>query len=235
MSTDNRTPVRRQDYSPPAYLVDSIHLDVDIRPDGTRVTATAAMARNPDATGTPILVLDGEGLETLSVRIDGRLLSASEYTLAPEQLTLRALPERFVLETRVRIQPDSNTRLSGLYRSRDGYFTQCEAEGFRRITWFHRPAGRDGALHRHPACRPRALSGAAGQRQPGRQRRRGRRPPLGDLGRSLSRSPAICSPWWPASSMCSRQLRHRAPGARCSLPSMSNRASSTSAATPWRR
>ncbi len=129
-------PVLLKDYTPPSYLVNSIHLDVDIRPQGALVTATLDCQRNPAVSGDLPLLLDGEDLETLSVSLDGHLLPAQAYSLGEQQLEVKALPERFVLETLVRIQPDKNTQLSGLYRSRDGYFTQCEPQGFRRITWF---------------------------------------------------------------------------------------------------
>jgi len=87
-------------------------------------------------TGGPLL-LNGEEVELESIAVDGRPLAASEYAIAGEQLTVLAeLPEQFTLSTVSRIQPDNNTQLSGLYRSKDGYFTQCEAQGFRRITWF---------------------------------------------------------------------------------------------------
>jgi len=78
-------------------------------------------------------VLDGEELETLTVQVDG---VDRQYTTTPTSLTIEDLPDAFVLHTVVRIKPDDNTTLSGLYRSKDGYFTQCEAQGFRRITWF---------------------------------------------------------------------------------------------------
>ena len=136
---DNTThpPVFLADYAPPPWLVDEVKLDVDIGADGTLVTATLACRRNPEAEAGQPLQLDGEGLETLSVRLDGRALAPDEYALTAQSLTLGGdLPERFSLETRVRIRPDANTALSGFYRSRDGYFTQCEAQGFRRITWF---------------------------------------------------------------------------------------------------
>jgi aminopeptidase N len=129
-------PVHLKDYAPPPWLVDSVHLDVDIRRQGTLVTATLNCARNPAVAGEHPLRLDGEDLETLSLRVDGQLLPADAYVLTDTQLVVDALPASFTLETRVRIDPDSNTQLSGLYRSRDGYFTQCEPHGFRRITWF---------------------------------------------------------------------------------------------------
>jgi len=133
---DTPSAIHLKDYTPPAWLIDSVRLDVDIRAEGTLVTAVLACLRNPVLVGDHPLLLDGEDLETLSVSVDGRLLSADDYSLSAEQLILRNLPDRFTLETQVRIQPDQNTQLSGLYRSRDGYFTQCEPQGFRRITWF---------------------------------------------------------------------------------------------------
>ncbi len=129
-------PIQLKDYTPPAWLIGTVHLDVDIRTEATRVTATLACERNPAVAGTSPLVLDGEELETLSVSVDGQVLAADAYRIEGERLTLDNLPERVLLQTCVRIQPDKNTQLSGLYRSRDGYFTQCEPQGFRRITWF---------------------------------------------------------------------------------------------------
>jgi aminopeptidase N len=135
MRNETPTTIYLKDYTPPPYLVDTVDLDVDFRPGETRVTATLAIRRNPAAAPAP-LRLDGEELELLSVKLDGVALAATAYETAPDRLTLTEVPERFVLETVTRIRPDANTRLSGLYRSKDGYFTQCEAEGFRRITWF---------------------------------------------------------------------------------------------------
>lgn len=137
MHNDTPAPVYLKDYTPPPFLVDTVHLDVDIGASGTRVTATLHCARNAAAAdrNSP-LVLDGEELETLSVSLDGRTLPAGAYAVSDDRLVVHDVPERFVLETQVHIDPDKNTQLSGLYRSRDGYFTQCEPQGFRRITWF---------------------------------------------------------------------------------------------------
>ncbi|HXE37562.1 MAG TPA: aminopeptidase N [Azonexus sp.] len=132
MKTDTPQTVYLKDYTPPAYLVDTVDLDFNIEPGGTTVTASLAMRRNPASAGQP-LVLDGDELETLSVAVDG---ASVPFALTASTLTIADLPESFTLRTVVRIQPDQNTRLSGLYRSKDGYFTQCEAQGFRRITWF---------------------------------------------------------------------------------------------------
>lgn len=129
-----------EDYTPPPWLIDSVELDVDIRDGGTCIDARLECARNPKAKGAPPLALDGEGLETLSIRIDGKELSAPAFRIERGaeacRLIVDDVPPSFVLQTRVRIRPDTNTRLSGFYRSRNGYFTQCEPEGFRRITWF---------------------------------------------------------------------------------------------------
>lgn len=136
MKTETPQTIYLKDYTPPAYLVETVDLDMDIHPGSTTVSATLACRRNPAAAPNQPLVLDGEELETVSVAIDGRLLNASEYALEAETLSIATVPEQFTLQTVVRINPDANTRLSGLYRSKDGYFTQCEAQGFRRITWF---------------------------------------------------------------------------------------------------
>ena len=126
-----------KDYTPPAFLISTIDLDVDIRDDHALVRATLAVARNPkSADAQAPLVLDGEDLELLSVSLDGRTLAPGEYVLAAESLTVAKVPARFSLETVSRIQPQNNTRLEGLYATGSGFVTQCEAQGFRRITWF---------------------------------------------------------------------------------------------------
>ncbi|UCV27985.1 aminopeptidase N [Ferribacterium limneticum] len=132
MKTDTPQTVYLKDYTVPAYLVDTVDLDFNIETGGTTVTATLAMRRNPAAASQP-LILDGDELETLSVTVDGHQVP---FAATASTLTISDLPESFTLQTVVRIDPDKNTRLSGLYRSADGYFTQCEAQGFRRITWF---------------------------------------------------------------------------------------------------
>ncbi|KXB31875.1 aminopeptidase N [Dechloromonas denitrificans] len=132
MKTDTPPTIYLKDYTAPAYLVDTVDLDFVIATGATTVSATLAMRRNPAVAAQP-LVLDGEELETLSVAVDGEKVP---FSTTPTTLTIADLPDAFTLHTVVRIDPDRNTRLSGLYRSKDGYFTQCEAQGFRRITWF---------------------------------------------------------------------------------------------------
>jgi len=130
------TTVYLRDYTPPPFLISKVELDIDIREDHAVVKASLAMSRNPRAADADAsLSLDGEELELLSVSIDGRRLQTADYDLDREHLRIAEVPDTFIFETEVRIRPDENTQLMGLYASRDGYFTQCEAEGFRRITF----------------------------------------------------------------------------------------------------
>jgi aminopeptidase N len=129
--------IHLKDYTPPAYLVERVDLEVDIRDADALVHAKLAVRRNPAASpGSAPLVLDGDELELVSVKVDGTLLRANQYGVNPERLTIPHVPEAFSLETVSRIVPQKNTKLEGLYATRSGFVTQCEAEGFRRITWF---------------------------------------------------------------------------------------------------
>jgi aminopeptidase N len=136
MRTDTPHAIYLKDYSPPAWLIDTVDLHVAIHDGHAEVRARLACRRNPNGPGGD-LVLNGEELSLRAVGIDGVALAPSRYSLGDETLTLHgALPDAFALETVVRSEPDGNTQLSGLYRSKDGYFTQCEAQGFRRITFY---------------------------------------------------------------------------------------------------
>ncbi|MCL4800494.1 MAG: aminopeptidase N, partial [Burkholderiales bacterium] len=131
------TAILLKDYAPPAFLVDTIDLDIAIFDDHARVRARLAARRNPAARDPRApLVLDGDELALVSVALDGRALTGAEYAASPDRLTIHAVPDAFTLATEVRIEPQKNTKLMGLYASKDGYFTQSEAEGFRRITYF---------------------------------------------------------------------------------------------------
>src|SRR5204862_3986929 len=126
-----------KDYQPPAYLIDRVTLDVDIRADDTIVRATLSVRRNPARPQADApLELHGDEVEFVSASLDGAMLRANQYAVSDEQLTIPDVPERFTLETVSRILPQKNSRLEGLYATRSGFATQCEAEGFRRITWF---------------------------------------------------------------------------------------------------
>ncbi len=135
MTLDSPQTIRLADYTAPAFLIDTVDLDFNFLSTETLVSARLSVRRNPVTPATPLL-LDGEALELLSIRLDGVELGIDRYRLSAHQLQLEVVPDQFTLETVVRIHPDLNTCLSGLYRSANGYFTQCEAQGFRRITWF---------------------------------------------------------------------------------------------------
>src|SRR5512143_2567975 len=136
MRTDTPVTLFLKDYAPPAWWVESIDLHVAIHDGHAEVRSRLRCIRNP-AVAARALVLNGEALELISLKLDGAALDAARYVYADDLLTIAGpLPDECVLESVVRITPDNNTQLSGLYRSRDGYFTQCEAEGFRRITFF---------------------------------------------------------------------------------------------------
>jgi aminopeptidase N len=128
--------VRRSDYQPPDYLTPSVHLLFDLDPARTVVTAIAQYRRRPGVAAQAPLRLDGEGLELLAIALDGRPVERASYSLAGESLVLADLPEEFELSTTVAISPIANLQLSGLYSSSGMLITQCEAQGFRRITWF---------------------------------------------------------------------------------------------------
>jgi len=125
----------REDYEALPYAIESVDLDFDVRADGTVVTSTLRIG--PGAGGGP-LVLDGEDLELRSIAIDGAALAADAYSVEGDKLTIVSPPPPpFALTTVVGIDPAGNTQLSGLYASSGNLCTQCEAEGFRRITYFY--------------------------------------------------------------------------------------------------
>jgi aminopeptidase N len=127
-----RKPIRLGDYTAPAFRVDEVALDFDLDPAATVVRATLKLRRQ--APGP--LVLDGKDLELRSVALNGEVLGDNRYALAEKSLTIHDVPDAFTLETVVQIAPEKNTELSGLYMSGTGFFTQCEPEGFRKITYF---------------------------------------------------------------------------------------------------
>ena len=130
-------PVRLSEYRPPAFLVDHIDLVFTLDERETRVQSTLSLRRNPERTDAPAdCVLDGEGLTLEELRLDGKVVEPGGFTASDETLVIHEAPERFELETRVLIRPETNTALEGLYLSGGMLTTQCEAQGFRRITWF---------------------------------------------------------------------------------------------------
>jgi len=134
MRTDTPQPVSLADYRPPLYLVDEVSLAFTLAPDATRVVAKLKVRRNGDHAEP--LKFNGERLKPLSVAIDGRPLIPAEYEIDGEFLTIARPPVAFELETEVEIDPERNKALEGLYMSGGRFCTQCEAEGFRKITYF---------------------------------------------------------------------------------------------------
>ncbi|MGJ3255417.1 MAG: aminopeptidase N [Alcanivorax sp.] len=128
---------RLEEYQPPVYLVDEVVLDVDIHDGVTTVTSSLLLKHNP-ASPVPAgeMRFNGEGLVLRSLALDGVVLEEGQYEYSDDQLIVRGLPERCQLTSVVDIEPEKNTALDGLYRSNGMYCTQCEAEGFRRITFF---------------------------------------------------------------------------------------------------
>ncbi|MGB7693159.1 MAG: aminopeptidase N [Pseudolabrys sp.] len=136
MRTDTAQPIRLQDYRPPEWLVDQVSLDVSLHPTSARVKATLSLRPNPASAAAP-LVLDGDGLRLVSLKLDGTAVPDGNFVATPDGLTIPQPPNRpFTLEVETTVDPSANTQLSGLYRSSGTYCTQCEAEGFRRITYF---------------------------------------------------------------------------------------------------
>ncbi|GGC81257.1 aminopeptidase N [Vreelandella lutescens] len=129
-------PVYLSDYQPPAYQVTHTELTFDLDPTATRVKARLTVERHASADQTAPLVLNGEHLTLHALAINGQALAEADYQLTDETLTISSVPSAFTLESDVEISPSSNTALEGLYQSNGMYCTQCEAEGFRRITYY---------------------------------------------------------------------------------------------------
>ncbi|MCB9753911.1 MAG: aminopeptidase N [Myxococcales bacterium] len=133
--TPRPQPKFRKDYRPPDHLIDRVDLRFELGEELTRVFARIELHARDGREDSP-LKLHGEALTLKRVAVDERELSPEEYEVDDEQLTIRSLPARCVLETEVEIKPQDNLELSGLYKSSGNFCTQCEAEGFRRITYF---------------------------------------------------------------------------------------------------
>src|SRR6201993_1639310 len=137
MRTEQGRPVRLEDYRPPDWLVESVELDVSLEPTATRVRAALTLRPNGNGAAPAPLVLDGDALNLRGLKLDGAVLPPEQFVATPDQLTIAQPPQRrFRLEIETVVDPSANTQLSGLYRSGAIYCTQCEAEGFRRITYF---------------------------------------------------------------------------------------------------
>ena len=137
MRTEQPKMIYLKDYQAPDYLIDETHLTFELFDDHSLVHAQLVMRRNPErGAGLPPLVLDGELMELLGVKLDDTDLTADQYQLAADSLTLQPRSDAFTVDTSVRIHPETNTALEGLYKSTGMFCTQCEAEGFRKITYY---------------------------------------------------------------------------------------------------
>src|SRR5215212_4331184 len=138
MSKNSPKTIHLKDYTPPTHLIDRVALDVRFHPEETAVSARLAVRPNPDSPASEgPLELDGESVRLVRIAVDGKELAAGEYSTKQQKLTIPHPPAGpFTLDISTLCSPKSNTELSGLYLSNGIYCTQCEAEGFRRITYF---------------------------------------------------------------------------------------------------
>lgn len=126
-----------KDYTVTPYIIHNTELGFELGEGETLVSSCMRVSRREGVADDTPMVLDGEALTLLSIRVDGKALQAGGYSESDNQLTIHSLPAEFVLEIENRIHPEQNTALSGLYKSSGNFCTQCEAEGFRRITYYY--------------------------------------------------------------------------------------------------
>ncbi|PTM38714.1 aminopeptidase N [Bosea sp. 124] len=137
MRAEDTPLIRLEDYRPSDWLIDTVDLDIRLHHNRTRVRSLLSLRPNPAGRPDAPLVLDGDELSLSALRLDGLLLNDGAYTATPQALTLHAPPRRrFTLMIDTEVDPSANTKLMGLYRSSRVYCTQCEADGFRRISYF---------------------------------------------------------------------------------------------------
>jgi aminopeptidase N len=222
-------PIRLSDYRPPNHLVDSAHLTFRLNPKATRVLSRIAFRPNPAGLTDGDLRLDGEKLRLIRCSIDGKPLTALDYLLTPEGLTVPSnrLPKRpFTWEAEVEIDPEANTALEGLYVSNGMFCTQCEAEGFRKITFYpDRPdvmAPSRSASKATCPCSCRTATPRPAAR-------------AGPNGTTLGPNPPISSRSWPAISWPIGTASPPPPASPWTSPSGSAPATRTNAPMPWTR
>ena len=137
MRTETPPLIRLEEYRPSDYLIDRVDLDIRLDPHATRIDATLTLRPNPACVPAAPLTLDGDDLRLVSAELDGAPLAPDAYAATPSGFILRDPPPRpFALRLVTEVDPTANTKLMGLYRSNGVYCTQCEADGFRRITYF---------------------------------------------------------------------------------------------------
>ena len=126
----------RKDYEPSSHCIDDVFLDFDLHPTKTTVLSKMSVRKNPSAKESTLLKLDGQDLSLLEIKIDETVLSPTKYSLTETGLEIECDQQFFKLSIKTEIDPQNNTSLSGLYLSSGNFCTQCEAQGFRKITYF---------------------------------------------------------------------------------------------------
>ncbi len=184
--SDSGQPVRLSEYRVPDYFIDHVELDVSLDIHATRVVSTLSLRPNPAGRPGAALALDGDELMFVSARLDGEPIDAADFEANPSGFLLPSPPRRaFTLTIETRLDPAADTKLMGLYRTGSAYCTQCEAEGFRRITYFlDRPdvlATYSVRIDADRGAAPRSCCPTAISRPRARRRVR---PPLRHLARS---------------------------------------------------
>ncbi|MDH5611404.1 MAG: aminopeptidase N [Gammaproteobacteria bacterium] len=132
----NPNTIYLKDYTQPAYWISNVDLIFNLEEEQTQVCSTLSLSKNENISGKHPLVLQGEELVLEHISIDGKALAASEYEVTDTDLTIHSVPDAFTLEIKTIIKPQENTSLEGLYKSSGNFCTQCEAEGFRKITYY---------------------------------------------------------------------------------------------------
>ncbi|MEY3219151.1 MAG: aminopeptidase [Pseudomonadota bacterium] len=126
----------RKDYQQPDFWIDQVDLTFELDEDNTLVHSTLSINRRVDAPKNAPLILNGEAIQLQNISLNYKTLSEDSYQIDVDTLKIPNVPDNFILQTTVRLQPKLNTALSGLYTSSNNFCTQCEAEGFRRITYY---------------------------------------------------------------------------------------------------
>ena len=237
MRTEQPPPVRLQDYRPPDWLVETVDLDVSLDPTATRVRATLQLKPNPKAATPAPLVLDGDGLTLVSLKLDGAPLTPEHYAATPDSLTIAQPPQRAVPAR------DRDAGRSVGQHAADGPLPLrrhlLHAMRGRRLSPHHlfpRPARRDGGLHHAHRGGDRGRAGAALQRQSRRERRAaGHRPPFRGLARSVPEAVLSVRAGRRQARLRRGPLSHHVGPRRRRCASMSSPARRTAAPTRWIR
>jgi hypothetical protein len=165
MRTETPVTLNLKDYTPPAWWVEAVDLHVAIHDSHAEVRSRLACTRNPAVAGGA-LMLNGEALELISITLDGALLDSARYAYADDLLTITGpLPDAFVLETVVRIDPDQQHPALRPVPLQGRLFHPMRGGGLPPHHLLSGPAGRNGEVHLHGGGRPRAFSASAVQRQ----------------------------------------------------------------------